>query len=263
VRVSEYDLHADTYDTRYADYRIDVPFYVEEARRAGSPVLELACGTGRVAIPVAQAGVEVVGIDSSPAMLHHFREQLPELPPVVGERITLYDADMRDFELGAERFSLVYCPFRAFLHLMSVEDQLATLHSVHRHLRPGGRLALNFFNPSVTHIARGLAGHGPTPQRIEEFAHPVSGHQVIVYITTKHDVAEQIIRHYRIEEELDEDGRVIQRTYKPLTLRWIYRFEFEHLLARCGFDVEALYGAFDRRPFTGDKDELIWIARKR
>jgi ubiquinone/menaquinone biosynthesis C-methylase UbiE len=261
--MAEYDVHADTYDTLYADYQVDVPFYVEEALRAGSPVLELACGTGRVAIPVARAGVDVVGIDSSPAMLDRFRQRLPDLSPNVRRRITLNEADMRYFDLGAERFTLAYCPFRAFLHLMTVEDQLATLRNVHRHLRPGGRFALNFFNPSVAVIARSLAGHGTTPRRITEFTYPDTGHQLIVYLVSEHDVPKQISRGQRIEEELDSAGRMLKRTYKPLTVRWIYRYEFEHLLARCGFAVEALYGTFDRQPFARDLDELIWIAVKR
>jgi len=261
--MAEYDAHADTYDTLHAGYRVDLPFYVEEARRAGSPVLELACGTGRVTIPVAQAGLDVVGIDSSPAMLDRLRKRLPDLPPDVRRRITLHEADMRDFDLGAACFTLAYCPFRAFLHLMTVEDQLAALHNIHRHLRPGGRFALNFFNPSVTVIARSLSGHSTAPRLIQKVTHPDTGHQVVVYLASEHDVSQQISRSQRIEEELDDAGRMLQRTYKPLTVRWIYRYEFEHLLARCGFTVEALYGTFDRQPFSGDLDELIWIAVKK
>ena len=259
----EYDAHADSYDALYTDYEEDIPFYVEEARRAGSPALELACGTGRVAIPVAEAGIELVGIDSSPTMLEQFRARLPLLAAEVRDRITLHQADMRDYNLGAERFTLITCPFRAFLHLLTIEDQLAALHNAHRHLRPGGRLALNFFNPSVTVIARSLTSHWSALHPIQEYTHPVSGNTVIVHLTSQHDVVEQIIRDFRIEDELDGDGRVLQRTYKTLTVRWIYRYEFEHLLARCGFEVEALYGDFDRRPFAQDLDELIWIARKR
>jgi ubiquinone/menaquinone biosynthesis C-methylase UbiE len=261
--MSQYDIHADTYDILHVRQKADVPFYVEEAQRAGSPVLELGCGTGRATMAVAQAGIDVVGIDVSPAMLDRFRQSLTDLPPEASQRITLHLADMRDFELGAERFTLVYCPFRAFLHLMTIEDQLTALHNVHRHLQPGGRFALNFFNPSATVIARSLAGDNAAPRRIQEFTHPDTGRQVVMYLTAEHDVAEQIIRNQFIEEELDSAGQMIRRTYKPLTLRWIYRYEFEHLLARCGFAVEALYGSFDRQPFARDLDELIWIAVKK
>ena len=261
--MSEYDAYAEFYDTLYADYEVDIPFYVAEARRAGSPVLELACGTGRVAIRVAQAGVEVVGIDSSPAMLERFRARLSRLPPVVQECITLIEADMSDFDLGAERFNLIYCPFRAFLHLLTVEDQLAALQTVRHHLKPGGCFALNFFHPSLTIIADSIATLGSPVRRTREFTNPDTGHKLIMHLTSQHDVVEQIIREYRICDEIDAHGRVVERSYKPLTLRWIYRYEFEHLLARCGFEVEALYGTFDRQSFAHGHGELIWIARKR
>lgn len=260
--MSQYDFHAGCYDAVYEWQRSDIAFYVAEAQRAGSPVLELACGTGRVTIPVAQASIDVVGIDSSPAMLDRFRERLADVDADVQERITLVEADMRDFELGEERFNLVYCPFRSFLHLMTVEDQMACLETVRRHLRPDGRFALNFFQPSLEVIARSMASNAPV-RRTQEFRHPVTGNKVIMHITTKHDVLDQIIQQYNIEDELDADGRVVSRTYKPLILRWIYRFEFEHLLARCGFEVEDLYGTFDRAPLTQEHSELVWIARKK
>jgi len=258
-----YDPYARSYDALYSYYDEDISFYVQEAKKAGSPVLELACGTGRVTIPVAQAGLDVVGIDNSPAMLEQFRQRLPTLDASVRDKITLHQADMRNFDLGETAFHLVYCPFRAFLHLMTVEDQMAALHTVGRHLVPGGRFALNFFNPSVSVISRSFTGPAGLQQRIQEYEDPVSANRVVVYAITKHDVVRQVADETRIEEEVDQDGLVIKRTYKPLTVRWIYRYEFEHLLARCGFEVEALYGSFDRTPLSGDKDELVWIARKK
>jgi ubiquinone/menaquinone biosynthesis C-methylase UbiE len=260
--MSDYDRYADVYDAFYADYDQDIPFYVTEAQRAGSPVLELACGTGRVTVPVALAGIEVVGLDSSPAMLERCRKRLAPLSRVERSRVALVQADMRQFDLGGERFTLVYCPFRAFLHLLTVEDQLACLSAIHRHLRPGGRFALNFFDPSLTTIARSVT-HGSVSRRIREYAHPQSGNRVIVHLSTRHDPATQTIHEYRIEDEIDGDGQVLKRTYRPLTLRWIYRYEFEHLLARSGFDLESLYGTFDRRPLGDEPAELIWIARRR
>ena len=261
--MSEYDVHAESYDALYADYDEDIPFYVEETRKAGSPVLELACGTGRVTVPVAEAGLDVVGIDSSSGMLERFRTRLPTLDTEVRDRIVLHEADMRGFDLGAQRFSLIYCPFRSFLHLLTVEDQLSALHSVRSHLVPGGRFAINFFNPSVAYIGASISRHSSPMRRVQEFIHPTTGNSVVAYLTSQHNIAQQIIRNQWIEEKLDHEGLVVSRTYMPMTLRWIYRFEFEHLLARGGFEVEALYGSFDRRPFSQDRDELIWIARKR
>ena len=259
--MNEYDVYAATYDVQYGEFTEDIPFYVEEASRAEPPVLELACGTGRVLIPVAQAGVRVVGLDASPAMVEACRQKIAELPEEVQARITLIEAGMRDFAFD-ERFGLVYCPFRAFLHLMTTEDQIAALCNIHAHLHDGGRFVLNFFNPDPAYIAeaatrgRGLARIG------KEFIHPESGNQVIEWSTLGHDPVEQRIEIYFIHDEVDASGQLLDRTYKPMRLRWIYRYEFEHLLARCGFEMEALYGGFDRRPFTDVHQELVWVARR-
>ncbi len=259
--MSKYDVYATTYDAQFGKGLGDIPFYVEEAKRAEPPVLELACGTGRVLIPIAKAGVRVYGLDSSPAMLDVCRQKVAELSPGVQARIALTQADMVDFSFD-ERFGLIYCPFRAFLHLMTTEDQIAALRNIHAHLREGGRFVVNFFNPDVSYIAE-AAGKGKGMVKIRKtFTHPESGNRVIEWGTLGHDPVKQIIDTYIIHDAIDDEGRLIERTYKPMRLRWIYRYEFEHLLARCGFEVEALYGDFDRSPFTEMRQELIWIARK-
>jgi SAM-dependent methyltransferase len=259
--VSDYDVYATTYDAQFGEGLDDIPFYVEEARRAEPPVLELACGTGRVLIPVAESGVRVCGIDNSPAMLAVCRRKVAELSAHVQADITLAVADMRDFSFD-ERFGLIYCPFRAFLHLMTTEDQIRALRNIHAHLREDGRFALNFFNPDVSFIAEG-AGSGRGAAKIrQEFTEPGSGNRVISWATLGHDPVKQLIDTYMIHDEVDAKGRLLRRSYKPMRLRWIYRYEFEHLLYRCGFEVEALHGDFDRRPFTEMNQELIWIARR-
>jgi ubiquinone/menaquinone biosynthesis C-methylase UbiE len=126
--------------------RGDVVFYLGlalEAAAAGLPVLELAVGTGRVAIELARAGVQVVGLDISPAMLSVARSKAAGM-----SNLTLVEGDMADFRLG-RRFGLIYIPFRSFLLLNTVERQRSCLASVQRHLAPGGRFALNFFNPDL------------------------------------------------------------------------------------------------------------------
>ena len=259
--LSEYDIFAEDYDQRYTGFTADIPFYVEEAKRAGGPALELGCGTGRVLIPVAEAGVEVVGLDGSPAMLEQLRAKLPTLPEDVRARLRVMQGDMRSFDLG-QQFSLVYIPFRAFLHLLTVGEQKAALHCIHRHLRDGGRLALNFFNPSLKIIAAGMEHWQvffEAPRG--EYVRP-GGRRVVTWNPRHYNTVNQLIESYLVNDEIDADGRVVGRQYVPLTLRWIYRFEFEHLLAACGFEVEALYGTFDREPFTRDEQELIWVARK-
>src|SRR5438132_5608848 len=146
---SEYAFVADLYD-HVGPYRSrpDVAFFMSEAVNAGSPVLELGCGTGRVLIPTARAGVEIVGLDRSPGMLEECRRRLRQEPEEVRARVELIQGDMCRFSLG-RAFSLVTIPFRPFQHLVTVEDQLSCLDCIARHLAPEGMLILDLFNPSL------------------------------------------------------------------------------------------------------------------
>ena len=144
----EYAFIADLYDhvVPYRE-RQDVAFFVEAAQESGGPVLEIGCGTGRILIPTARAGVEVVGLDLSPHMLQVCRERVQRESEDVQSRIQLVQADMRSFSL-AQSFKLVTTPFRPF-HLTTVDDQLSCLVNIHRHLVEDGRLILDIFNPSL------------------------------------------------------------------------------------------------------------------
>jgi len=177
--MSEYDIWADVYDLQYEGYEEDIPFYVGEAERAAPPVLELACGTGRVTIPIAQAGVDVIGLDSSPEMLAVAQRKVVQLSPEVKERIRLLEADMRDFSLD-ERFGLIMIPFRSFLLLLSVEHQKRALLNIHRHLRPDGHLALNIFIPDLGIIASHSSPLGEPLKRMKEVKDPETGHRIII-----------------------------------------------------------------------------------
>ena len=172
----EYAFVADLYDhiVGYRD-RPDVAFWVEAAVESGGPVLELGCGTGRVLIPTARTGIEIVGLDLSTHMLAVCRERLAGEPQEVQDRVQLVEADMRHFDLG-QTFPLVATPFRPFQHLTTMEDQRSCLESVHRHLSEEGRLILDIFNPSLAWLARDIVGQelGEEPP----FATP-DGRQVV------------------------------------------------------------------------------------
>lgn len=179
-----HDEWADIYDAAYAKLEVaiaDVPFYVEEAVNSGGPVLELACGTGRVAIPIAQAGVPIVGLDHSPAMLA-VAQRKAEAAGLDERRLHLVQDDMREFSLG-KRFSLVIIPFRSFLLLETVEDQKRCLASIAGHLAEGGRLIMNFFVPSLNMLVADWSH-----LRLEnEFTHPETGRQTLVWGTRVYD----------------------------------------------------------------------------
>lgn len=210
---------AGAYDARHRGTAVtttDIPFYVElamEAAAAEQSVLELGCGTGRVTLPIARAGVRITGLDNSPAMLDVARRKA-----VDEENPRWTEADMTSFALG-ERFGLVLIPFRSFLLLLSEAEQEACLQRVHEHLEAGGRLALNIVNPTK------LLPVGATLRQRRE--------------------------------------GIISRAERGLRVRYVFPEEMERLLLRNGFEVEGLYGWFDRETFSDDSDEQVWLARRR
>jgi SAM-dependent methyltransferase len=232
--------------------RDDIPFYVELAREAAAKdqtVLELGCGTGRVTLPIAGAGVEIVGLDSSPAMLDVARGKPG------GHDLHWVEGDMADFKLD-RRFGLVIVPFRSFLLLLTTAEQKSCLRCIHDHLVEGGRLALNMFNPDLITIAswngarRGLWEREPLP-----------GGRVR-WSSRRYRAASQQLEADEVTDELSDAGAIISRLSKTLRLRYVFRYEMEHLLALSGFEVEALFGWFDRRPFEDDSSEMVWVAKK-
>jgi SAM-dependent methyltransferase len=237
-----------------------VAFFVDMARRAAGPVLEIGCGTGRVLIPTARAGSEITGLDASHGMLSVCQQKLAQEPADVQARVKgLVHGDMRHFTLG-QTFRLITLPFRPFQHLITVEDQLACLTTMHRHLADHGTLILDLFNPSLAHLleARYLGEYGEEPAFVL-----ADGRRVI---RRHRDVARDLSRQVNEVELLYDvtypDGRQ-ERLVHRFFMRYLFRFEAEHLLARCGFRLEAVYADYDRSPFGSQyPGELIMVARK-
>jgi SAM-dependent methyltransferase len=257
----EYAEAAEFYDS-VSPYRArkDVGFFVEAACAAAGPVLELGCGTGRILIPTARAGARITGLDASSAMLAVCRQKLENEPEDVQSRVTLALGDMREFELHHE-FELVTIPFRPFQHLLTVEDQLACLAAIRRHLVAGGKLILDVFNPAIDRLAVPL-----TP--------PVSYVEEVDFILPD---GRRVLRHVRIvgrdllkqvhDIEFDylvthADGRQERRTHRT-KMRYFFPYEVEHLLARGGFAVEDLFSDYDKSPYGARyPGELIFVACK-
>jgi SAM-dependent methyltransferase len=256
----EYALIADLYDhvVPYRE-RTDVEFFVDAAIEAGGPVLEIGCGTGRVLIPTARAGIDIVGLDLSPHMLAVCRERLRLEREPVQSRVTLVQADMRRFDV-ARRFSLITLPFRPFQHLVTVGDQLACLESIRRHLADEGRLILDLFNPSL----EALAGPEDDTERNEEpeFTTPDGRRVVRRHRIVARDRFNQVNQVELIYYVTHRDGR-LERLVHGFPMRYLFRFEVEHLLARCGFEVERLYAGFDKSAYGSTyPGELIFVARR-
>ena len=258
-------LYSDRFARYYDQYSTglngDVKFYVEEAARAGSPVMELACGTGRVLIPIAQFGVEIVGVDRSEDMLAAAREKLARLDDETGKRVELVHGDMRSFYVD-RKFRLIMIPYRSFCHLLTAADQRTVLERVHMHLEGDGLLILNLFDPRLDLLIADQS-YPETPLRKHlEFDDAESGNRVVVWATRTYDLQRQVLTEDRIFEELDGSGKMVARSYSDLVLRYTFRFEMEHLLELTGFQIEDLYGDFQRRPFRYG-GEQVWVARRR
>ncbi|HET7612856.1 MAG TPA: class I SAM-dependent methyltransferase [Gemmatimonadaceae bacterium] len=237
--------------------RTDVAFYVDEARAAGGLVLEVGCGTGRILVPTARAGIAIDGLDESTDMLAQCAAKLERENPAVRQRVTLHQSDARSFDLG-KTFALVTAPFRVMQHQITIDDQLRFLASVRRHLRPGGRFVFDVFNPSFAALvsADGVEredvpdtrlGDGRTFRRTGRvkrvrFVDQVSEVELIYYVSSG-------------------AGAEPQRTVQSFDMRWFLRDELVHLLARAGFSVTALYGDFDRSPVGDASKEIIVIAQ--
>jgi SAM-dependent methyltransferase len=257
--MDEYSAVADLYDyvVPYAT-RGDVDFFVDEARASGGAVLEVGCGTGRVLIPTARAGVRITGLDFSEAMLRRCDAKLANEPPDVKSRVTLVRGDMRSFDLGRS-FALVTLPFRPFQHMLTVEDQLACLTTLHRHLEPGGRIILDLFNPSLDYLAnrpiKVIMPEGD-PVTLPDGRSLSRSFQI-----TAQDRFNQVNDVELIYHVTHPDGRMEQSTH-AFRMRYLFRFEAEHLLARTGFALEHVYAGYDRSPYGSTyPGELILVAR--
>jgi SAM-dependent methyltransferase len=255
----EYAFTAAFYDHIVAYLgRSDAAFYVDAAKRSGGPVLEVGCGTGRVLLPTAEAGIEITGIDLSEDMLDVCRRRLSERPDAVRSRVRLVRADMRDFDLS-ETFRLVTVPFRPFQHLLTTDDQLRCLACLRRHVDDGGRLILDVFNPGLHLLSADNVGEeiGEEP----EFTLADGSRVVRTYRTTSRDLFDQTIGVEFIYHVTRQDGSE-ERLVDAFPLRYLFRFELEHLLVRAGFRLESLYGGFDKKPYgsTAYPGELIAVA---
>jgi SAM-dependent methyltransferase len=238
--------------------RRDLEFYLDYSLRAKGTILELGCGTGRVLIPTAGAGCRTVGLDLSSHMLAKCKEKLLCQPKDVQQRVLLFQGNMVDFKLD-KSFALVTMPFRPFQHLVSVEEQMSCLACVNRHLAKGGRLILDVFHPDPTKLA------GPvTLEEIEDVSEvPLPGGRKLrrTYRSVAFHRYEQVNYVELIFYVTHPDGRT-ERFVQAFPMRYFYRYEIEHLLARTGFRVVELFGDYDQSPFLNNSSEMIFVAER-
>jgi SAM-dependent methyltransferase len=233
--MSEYDAIASLYDPWSTGVIEDISFYVDEALQAAAhPVVELGVGTGRIAIPIAQAGVHVIGVDASLGMLQVCAARAAEAG--VAERLDLRQGDLRQPPVR-ERVLLVTCPFRAFLHLSTDDDRLQALRAARELLLEGGRLVFDVFRPSQEDIEE---THGRWIEREPGIDERADGD------------------HDEPTLPLSVRGAHSETTRR---LGWLEPERWLALLGDAGFAVESVYGWFDRRPYSGGED-TVFVARR-
>ena len=238
-------------------------FYRDLAVETGGPVLEPGCGSGRTLFPVAAAGPAATGLEISPEMLAAARGRAAALPPEVASRITLLRGDMRDPPELPGPFRLISLPYRTFQHLLTPADQFAALAGFHDLLEPGGRLALNQFDPSLdleAVVLRGPPAETPVDRLpVDTEFTDGEGRTVRVRYRREYDLVEQLLRQELHFQTLDAGGGVAGSERGELVLRYTFRYEMEWLLEAAGFRPVALWGGFDGRPYPGH-GEQVWVA---
>lgn len=267
MRSSRGVIHADhpwvdaelawVYDTLSSPYDEDLPWYSDLTTRLHGRVLELACGSGRLLVPIAQAGNEAVGLDVSPDMLELAHQKLACASPSVAERVRLVQGDMRTFALG-ETFDLAIIAARSFCYLITRADQQRTLAAVAAHLRPGGLLALDLLNPTPTWLLE------PPGSLRQDLVHYDSVRDLTIARTetvVSTDFAAQVRMTRSAYEVVANDGSVTKR-FVEWPYRYTYRFEAELLLEQAGFEVAGVYGGYQREPFSSWSKWLVMLARR-
>ncbi len=228
------------------DYGLD--FYRGLAQAAGAPVLDVACGTGRIMLPCLQAGLDVDGVDLFPGMLARLREKAAAL----GLRPRLYQASMSAFRID-RRYALVMIPFNAFIHNLTTDEQIACLVCCREHLRPGGMLAFDTYFPGAALIT------APDQTRVleAEMTHPDTGLPVRLYDTRSFNRVEQLQHSLMDIEMLDAAGNITAVHRSQTIVRWVYKYEMDLLLRVAGFARWQIAGDFDGRPLVNETDIMI------
>jgi ubiquinone/menaquinone biosynthesis C-methylase UbiE len=255
-----YDITAKHYDSAYTttQFLVDVPFYVELAKLSGGPVLEIACGTGRVLLNVAREGIEIDGVDNSVPMLQILETRLKSEPSEVRDRVTLHTGDMRRFRLN-KKYPLAIIPFRPMQHMYTVQDQVEALTTAASHLQEDGKLAFDVFFPKFEAIPASI------------------GEETLDLAWSVDSQPPRAVRRYFRKESFDKvrqtfSGSFIFRTYEgnklvqeetePLKMSYYTYPQLRALFLLAGLEPLEEYGSFAKTPLDNNAEQLIFVLGK-
>jgi SAM-dependent methyltransferase len=249
--MNDYSPFAELYDLFYDDFEEDLEMYRGFAERSGGPILEVGSGTGRVALALAAEGHAIVGLELSEAMRVVAQRKADRAQ--LGDRVTFIAGDMRRFTID-QHFGLIVAPLNTFLHNLTLDDQLATLACCKKHLRPGGRLVLDCFNPDPAHAAddRRLIVQRTVIDR-------ETGQTAVLLLARATDWGHQLQEITYFVDRTDRNG-VLQHSTLQTSFRFIFRHEMQLLLKAGGFDLQEVYGSYDLEPFDTGSEKIIVVA---
>jgi len=257
--VDSYSVSAKHYDGAYASMKnlTDAPFYIELAKQSGGPVLEIGCGTGRVLLPTARAGIEIHGMDNSGPMLEVLKEKIAREAPAARDKVTLHAGDMREFRLNC-KFPLVTIPFRPMQHMCTVPDQLRALSTAAAHVADGGVLAFDVYYPKFDRLL-----HGIGEEILEAEWQPPATPDIVVRRYFRKEAVDKInqvstltfvFRSYRGDQLVQEENETLKMSF----------YTYPHLRALfslAGLEPVVEYGSFAKAPLDNDAQEMIFILR--
>jgi SAM-dependent methyltransferase len=241
----------DLYDLVLGEISYGFDFYLQLARSSAGPVLDVACGTGRILLPCLEAGVDIEGVDLYEPMLERLRHKAAGR----GLTPTLHHADMSGLALS-QQYDLIVIPFNAVIHNMTQEAQLACFEGCRKHLLPGGRLVFDTFFPSLE-----IVGASQNTRVLEmEFPHPKTGLPVRLYDTRTFDRVAQTQHSVNEIEFLSADGSVDRVVRSQISSRYMFKHELELLLRVAGFPHWEIYGGFEREPLDSENQPMVVVA---
>lgn len=258
---------ADIYDLDYTGRTEDIAFITSLAQEligsatSSAKILEFCCGTGRITIPLARAGFNVMGVDITPEMLTLARKKLKKEPADVSQRVQLLKNDMRCVQINPGSYNLVLIPFNSFLHMTTQEDQLAALANAYDHVVPGGYFLADIFMPEINHLARYV---GPRfLKQNEPILNEDTGTCLIHSAATTYNPATQVISedwYYKLYDI--PTGQLKEDLWFPFEIRIVFPAEWDLLLARVGFKVVARYGDYAKNPFGPKARQMLFVCQK-
>jgi SAM-dependent methyltransferase len=250
IEVQYKDIYEDgkDYDAQHSGIVADIEFFINQVKKYGGPVLELACGTGRITIPIAKEGYEIVGMDISDSFIEHAKSKAS----YEKLKIDFIKEDIRNLNL-ARQFKVIFIPFNSLAHIYDLKSIISCFTQARKHLTPDGVFIIDIFNPDFKYFMR-------DPDKrylISEYKSPCTGKNISLEESSNYDKASQINRN--LWHFTDEDG---QYHIRELNMRIFYPQEIDAHLHYNGFEIIEKYGYFDESPFTSDSPKQIIVSKK-